>query len=105
MPPADAAPALVGAVARRSSSWSPDVVARVNDEVEAAVGEADTTGPMLSVNALVDFTKTNGATRLVPGRHRWPDRDLPMAEQTTPAMTRSSTRRCQRDRPRSTRTA
>jgi ectoine hydroxylase-related dioxygenase (phytanoyl-CoA dioxygenase family) len=153
---------------------SPDVLARVNDEVEAAVDEADPTGPMFnevaqlfhgpftkqvagvpgisrtfavdvmchplllaladavlspscarfqlnvgqilqrgpgsadqwlhrdeavwafvpkpspvlqlaSVIALVDFTAANGATRLVPGSHRWPDRDLAMAEQLTPS--------------------
>lgn len=153
---------------------SPDAVARVNDEVEAAVVEADPTGPMFneiaqqfhgpftkqvagvpgisrtfatdvmchplllaladavlspscarfqlnlgqilqrgpgsadqwlhrdegvwvdvpkpapelqlaSVVALVDFSKANGATRLVPGSHRWPDRNLTMAEQTTPS--------------------
>ncbi len=37
-----------------------------------------------SVIALVDFTRDNGATRIVPGSHRWPDRHLPMQEQTTP---------------------
>jgi ectoine hydroxylase-related dioxygenase (phytanoyl-CoA dioxygenase family) len=40
---------------------------------------------LASVVALVDFTKANGATRLVPGSHRWPDRSLSMAEQTTPS--------------------
>jgi ectoine hydroxylase-related dioxygenase (phytanoyl-CoA dioxygenase family) len=36
---------------------------------------------LASVIAFVDFTKANGATRLVPGSHRWPDRDLPVIEQ------------------------
>lgn len=36
---------------------------------------------LASVIAFVDFTRDNGATRLVPGSHRWPDRDLPAAEQ------------------------
>jgi ectoine hydroxylase-related dioxygenase (phytanoyl-CoA dioxygenase family) len=39
---------------------------------------------LASVIALVDFTRGNGATRVVPGSHRWPDRHLPMGEQTTP---------------------
>ena len=39
---------------------------------------------LASVIALVDFTRDNGATRAVPGSHRWPDRHSPMDEQTTP---------------------
>ena len=39
---------------------------------------------LASVIALVDFTRNNGATRTVPGSHRWPDRHLPMEDQTTP---------------------
>ena len=39
---------------------------------------------LASVIALVDFTRENGATRIVPGSHRWPDRHLPMDEQTSP---------------------
>jgi len=38
-----------------------------------------------SVIAFVDFTKENGATRVVPGSHRWPDRELTPAEQMTKA--------------------
>src|SRR5437588_2363587 len=34
-----------------------------------------------SVIAFVDFTRENGATRVVPGSHRWPDRLLSPAEQ------------------------
>jgi ectoine hydroxylase-related dioxygenase (phytanoyl-CoA dioxygenase family) len=34
-----------------------------------------------SVIAFVDFTRDNGATRVVPGSHRWPDRGLPALEQ------------------------
>lgn len=36
---------------------------------------------LASVIAFVDFTKDNGATRIVPGSHRWDDRALPAAEQ------------------------
>jgi ectoine hydroxylase-related dioxygenase (phytanoyl-CoA dioxygenase family) len=36
---------------------------------------------LASVIALVDFTRDNGATRVVPGSHRWPDRLLSPAEQ------------------------
>jgi ectoine hydroxylase-related dioxygenase (phytanoyl-CoA dioxygenase family) len=43
---------------------------------------------LASVIAFVDFTRDNGATRVVPGSHRWPDRQLSPAEQiagTAPA--------------------
>ncbi|MBY0275713.1 phytanoyl-CoA dioxygenase family protein [Candidatus Binatia bacterium] len=36
---------------------------------------------LASVIAFVDFTRDNGATRLVPGSHRWADRALSPAEQ------------------------
>src|SRR3984957_7663924 len=36
---------------------------------------------LATVIALVDFTRENGGTRIVPGSHRWPDRDLSPAEQ------------------------
>src|SRR4029077_13426491 len=36
---------------------------------------------LASVIAFVDFTRDNGATRVVPGSHRWPDRQLPPFEQ------------------------
>jgi ectoine hydroxylase-related dioxygenase (phytanoyl-CoA dioxygenase family) len=36
---------------------------------------------LASVIAFVDFTRQNGATRIVPGSHRWPDRMLSPAEQ------------------------
>jgi ectoine hydroxylase-related dioxygenase (phytanoyl-CoA dioxygenase family) len=36
---------------------------------------------LASVIALVDFTADNGGTRVVPGSHRWPDRDLSPSEQ------------------------
>src|SRR5260370_23050036 len=36
---------------------------------------------LATVIAFVDFTRDNGATRVVPGSHRWPDRQLTPAEQ------------------------
>ena len=36
---------------------------------------------LASVIAFVDFTRGNGATRIVPGSHRWSDRQLSPAEQ------------------------
>ena len=36
---------------------------------------------LATVIAFVDFTRENGATRVVPGSHRWPDRQLVPAEQ------------------------
>jgi ectoine hydroxylase-related dioxygenase (phytanoyl-CoA dioxygenase family) len=38
---------------------------------------------LATVIAFVDFTRDNGATRIVPGSHRWPDRELLPAEQIT----------------------
>ena len=39
---------------------------------------------LATVVALVDFTRGNGATRVVPGSHQWPDRHSPMDEQMAP---------------------
>jgi ectoine hydroxylase-related dioxygenase (phytanoyl-CoA dioxygenase family) len=36
---------------------------------------------LASVIAFVDFTRENGATRVIPGSHRWPDRQKSAAEQ------------------------
>jgi ectoine hydroxylase-related dioxygenase (phytanoyl-CoA dioxygenase family) len=36
---------------------------------------------LATVIAFVDFTRANGATRVVPGSHRWPDRELSPAQQ------------------------
>jgi ectoine hydroxylase-related dioxygenase (phytanoyl-CoA dioxygenase family) len=40
---------------------------------------------LASVVAFVDFTRENGATRVVPGSHRWADRQLTPAEQVAGA--------------------
>ncbi len=40
---------------------------------------------LASVIAFVDFTRDNGATRVVPGSHRWPDRQLTPAKQVAGA--------------------
>ncbi|HEV3226177.1 MAG TPA: phytanoyl-CoA dioxygenase family protein [Acidimicrobiales bacterium] len=58
---------------------------------EAVWSDVPRPGPELqlaTVIAFVDFTRENGATRVVPGSHRWPDRALTPAEQvmsTAPA--------------------
>ena len=36
---------------------------------------------LATVIAFVDFTRDNGGTRIVPGSHKWPDRNLLPAEQ------------------------
>lgn len=36
---------------------------------------------LASVIAFVDFTRDNGATRIVPGSHKWPERNLSLMEQ------------------------
>src|SRR4051812_41418593 len=51
---------------------------------EAVWNDMPRPGPELqlaTVIAFVDFTKENGATRVVPGSHQWPDRALSPAEQ------------------------
>jgi ectoine hydroxylase-related dioxygenase (phytanoyl-CoA dioxygenase family) len=50
---------------------------------EAVWSDVPTPHPELqlaTVIALVDFTADNGATRVIPGSHRWPDRWLSPAE-------------------------
>jgi ectoine hydroxylase-related dioxygenase (phytanoyl-CoA dioxygenase family) len=39
-----------------------------------------------SVIALVDFTAENGATRVIPGSHKWPLDRIPKPEETTAAV-------------------
>jgi ectoine hydroxylase-related dioxygenase (phytanoyl-CoA dioxygenase family) len=55
---------------------------------EAVWSDVPRPGPELqlaTVIAFVDFTRENGATRVVPGSHRWPDRALTPAEQVMSA--------------------
>ena len=42
---------------------------------------------LASVIAFVDFTRDNGATRVVPGSHRWSDRTKPPSEQMATLVT------------------
>jgi ectoine hydroxylase-related dioxygenase (phytanoyl-CoA dioxygenase family) len=35
--------------------------------------------------AMSDFTEANGATRVIPGSHQWPDKQRPTVEETIPA--------------------
>ncbi len=35
--------------------------------------------------AMSEFTEENGATRVIPGSHRWPDKQRPTVEETIPA--------------------
>jgi hypothetical protein len=44
---------------------------------------------LASVIAFVDFTRQNGATRIIPGSHRWPDRSLSPTEQFAQAPPRA----------------
>ena len=64
---------------------------------------------LASVIAFVDFTRENGATRVVPGSHRWPERELladrAVARRHRRHPSRSRTRRCPPARPSSTRAA
>ena len=48
---------------------------------------------LASVIAFVDFTRENGATRVVPGSHRWPERERSPIEQFTAAARTSPTSR------------
>ena len=60
---------------------SPDQILHRDELVWADVPRPAPELQLATVIAFVDFTVENGATRIVPGSHRWADRDLPPIEQ------------------------
>lgn len=60
---------------------SPDQMLHRDEVVWSDVPKPSPEIEMASVIALVDFTSENGATRVVPGSHRWDDRQLPPNDQ------------------------
>lgn len=60
---------------------SPDQVLHRDELVWADVPRPAPELQLATVIAFVDFTVENGATRIVPGSHRWEDRDLVPVEQ------------------------
>jgi ectoine hydroxylase-related dioxygenase (phytanoyl-CoA dioxygenase family) len=60
---------------------SPDQILHRDEVVWADVPRPAPELQLATVIAFVDFTVENGATRVVPGSHRWGDRDLPPIEQ------------------------
>ncbi len=60
---------------------SPDQILHRDEVVWADVPRPAPELQLATVIAFVDFTVENGATRVVPGSHRWDDRDLPPFEQ------------------------
>jgi ectoine hydroxylase-related dioxygenase (phytanoyl-CoA dioxygenase family) len=53
---------------------SPEQVLHRDEAVWSDVPQPHPELQLASVIAFVDFTRENGATRIVPGSHRWPDR-------------------------------
>lgn len=60
---------------------SPEQVLHRDEAVWSDVPHPHPELQLASVIAFVDFTRDNGATRVVPGSHRWPDRVLSPMEQ------------------------
>ena len=60
---------------------SPDQLLHRDELVWADVPRPAPELQLAAVIAFVDFTVDNGATRVVPGSHRWEDRGLPPLEQ------------------------
>lgn len=60
---------------------SPNQILHRDEVVWADVPRPTPELQLATVIAFVDFTLENGATRIVPGSHRWDDRDLPPIEQ------------------------
>lgn len=60
---------------------SPDQILHRDELVWSDVPRPAPELQLAAVIAFEDFTVENGATRVVPGSHRWPDRQLPAIEQ------------------------
>ncbi len=60
---------------------SPDQILHRDELVWSDVPRPAPELQLAAVIAFVDFTRENGATRVVPGSHTWPDRELPPIEQ------------------------
>lgn len=60
---------------------SPDQILHRDELVWSDVPRPAPELQLAAVIAFVDFTVENGATRIVPGSHRWPDRQLQPIEQ------------------------
>ena len=60
---------------------SPDQILHRDELVWSDVPRPAPELQLATVIAFVDFTVENGATRVVPGSHLWPDRQLPPIEQ------------------------
>jgi ectoine hydroxylase-related dioxygenase (phytanoyl-CoA dioxygenase family) len=60
---------------------SPEQILHRDELVWSDVPQPHPELQLATVIAFVDFTKENGATRVVPGSHLWPDRQLSAIEQ------------------------
>jgi hypothetical protein len=70
----------IGQILQRGPG-SPDQILHRDELVWSDVPRPAPELQLATVVAFVEFTEANGATRVVPGSHRWPDRDLAPIEQ------------------------